>query len=87
MQNLEINARKLRNDSIIEDIFPIPAIEFSSSKLLSTLISSQNSDQANRLQFSFNTTLRNLNTISFQNLDPEALAHSRYDINFDFHIL
>lgn len=84
MQSLEINAEKLRNDSIVEDIFTISAIEFSSSKLLSTLRFSQNRIQANRLQFSFNTTLRNLNTLSFQNLDPVALSHARYDINFDF---
>jgi uncharacterized protein YjbI with pentapeptide repeats len=84
MQSLEINANQLKNDSIIADVFPIPAIEFSSSKLLSTLRSSQNGDQAKTLKISFNTTLPNLDTISFQNLDPEVQSHSRYDINFDF---
>ncbi|WP_342220713.1 pentapeptide repeat-containing protein [Rickettsiella endosymbiont of Miltochrista miniata] len=83
MQNLEMNARQLSNDPVHADSVSIPAADFSSIELLNTLRSVIDSDQANRLQFSFNTTLLNLNTISFQALDQIA-PHPRYTISFDF---
>jgi uncharacterized protein YjbI with pentapeptide repeats len=84
MQSLKINGSKLRNDSILEDSISIPTADFSSIELLSKLRSLKDINQANKLQFSFNTTLLNLNTLSFQDLDLMTHSHSHYAINFDF---
>lgn len=83
MQNLEMNARQLSNDSMVADSVSIPAADFSSIELLNILRSITDSNQANKSQFSFNTTLLNLNTISFQDLD-QMPPDTRYAISFDF---